>query len=197
MLASVPSAGADADPASDVLAASSVFLPSDAGIGAGRQAELQALLDAAHRRGYGLRLAIVSSRTDLGPVTSLWGQPQSHARFLGEELSLVFRAPLLVVMPAGYGLHPAAAGAGGAAALRRLAPPGQALDRSAEEAIRRLASARGLNLPFVQAAPVRVTSSSSLAQWLVFLLGCGMVAAAWIASLRARPLGRGRSRRPG
>ena len=38
-------------------------------------------------------------------MTELWRQPQNYARFLGQELSLVYRGTLLVVMPNGFGLE--------------------------------------------------------------------------------------------
>src|SRR4029077_15162518 len=100
---------ADGDPASDVLATGPLFLPQDACVSATQQDELGALLQTAGRRGYPLRVALIASSTDLGSVTELWRQPQRYVQFLGQELSLVFRGPLLVVMPGGFGLY----GAGG------------------------------------------------------------------------------------
>ena len=60
-----------------------------------QQAQLVALLAAARRSGYQLRVALIASSTDLGSVTELWRQPQSYAQFLGQELSLVYRGPVL------------------------------------------------------------------------------------------------------
>src|ERR1700759_3639466 len=99
------SARADGDPASDVLATQSLFLPQDAGIPADRQAQLQRLLQEAARRGFPVRLAVIASPVDLGAITELWGQPAAYADFLGQELSLVYRGMLLVVMPNGYGIY--------------------------------------------------------------------------------------------
>ena len=48
---------------------------------------------------------MIASPTDLGSVTELWRQPQNYARFLAQELSLLYRGPLLVVMPNGYGRY--------------------------------------------------------------------------------------------
>jgi len=99
------SARADGDPASDVLVSQTLFLPQDAGVPANQQAQLDALLHAAQQSGYQIRVALIASPTDLGSVTELWRQPQNYARFLAQELSLLYRGPLLVVMPNGYGLY--------------------------------------------------------------------------------------------
>ncbi len=109
------SALADGDPASDVLATQPLFLPQDAGIALPRQGQLTALLRTAASSGYQVRVAIIATRSDLGSVTELWRQPQTYARFLDQELSLVYRGPLLVVMPDGFGVA-GGAGAGGAGA---------------------------------------------------------------------------------
>jgi hypothetical protein len=110
---------ADGDPASDVLASQSLFLPQDAGVTAPQQAQLGVLLACARRSGYGIRVALNASPADLGSVTALWGKPQSYARFLGQELSLVNHVALLVVMPNGFGLDgPKHALAAGQSALR-------------------------------------------------------------------------------
>jgi hypothetical protein len=144
-----PAARADGDPASDVLAVQSIFLPKDANIPLTEQAQLANLVQEADRRGFALRVAIIASTTDLGSVTALWRQPESYARFLGQELALVDRGTLLVVMPNGYGT--------------------QALAGSEQ-------------MPVVA--------------WLVFAVGCVLIALAWMASVRARPLVRAPGRRP-
>ncbi len=99
------SASADGDPASDVLVTQTLFLPWDAGVSADQQAQLTALLRESEHDGYPLRVALIASSADLGSVTELWRQPQSYADFLGDELSLVYRGTLLVVMPDGFGLY--------------------------------------------------------------------------------------------
>jgi hypothetical protein len=119
-----PSALADGDPASDVLASQPLFLPQDAGATASQQAELSALLATAQRRGHPIRVAPIASPADLGAVTALWRQPQNYARFLGQELSLLYRGRLLVVMPNGYGLYQASRASNAEqSALARLAAP--------------------------------------------------------------------------
>jgi hypothetical protein len=98
-------AGADGDPASDVLVSQTLFLPADAAIPVREQLRLASLLDAARQNGLPIRVAIISSPSDLGAVSELWDEPRAYARFLGFELSLTGRARLLVVMPNGVGFY--------------------------------------------------------------------------------------------
>ena len=84
-----PAARADGDPASDVLAQQNLFLPQDAGVPARQQTQIATLLQEAAHAGYPIRVALIASPTDLGSVTALWQQPQSYAKFLGQELALV------------------------------------------------------------------------------------------------------------
>jgi hypothetical protein len=150
-------ARADGDPASDVLVNQSLFLPADAAAPVPAQLRLVSVLDAARRAGLPIRVAIISSRSDMGSVSALWDQPRAYTRSLGFELSLTGRERLLVVMPNGVGFyetgHSAAAiddrvgrihvGRGGSALLgeaqaavlsvadaahERLAPPGRGAD---------------------------------------------------------------------
>jgi hypothetical protein len=185
---------ADGDPASDVLASQPLFLPSDAGIPAAQQAQLSALLDAAQRSGYPIRVALIASKTDLGSVTGLWRSPRNYAKFLGQELSLVNQRPLLVVMPNGFGLSgPAQTVAGGESALHGvpISGGGGGLASAAMTAVQRLAAAAGHRLVTPQAsAPASSSSSRSVIPWIVLAGGAAMILAAWTASLRARPLRR-------
>ena len=184
-------ARADGDPASDVLATQSLFLPQDAGIPFPQQGQLAGLLEAIARSGYPLRLAIIASPADLGSVTELWRQPRTYALFLGQELSLVHRGPLLVVMPAGYGVSsggtpdPAAA-----SAIAGLRSPGggAALGTAALTAIERLATASGHSVP-IPAATATATAGGATdpIPLVAFAIGAVLIAVAWTASLRARP----------
>ena len=181
---------ADGDPASDVLASAPLFLPQDAGVPPGEQAQLTGLLGAGLQRGYVLRVAIVSSPSDLGSVAALWRQPATYARFLWQELSLVYRGPLLVVMPNGYG-YVGGTGAEAAAAqetVRGLGPAQRDLGAASLAAIERLASASGHSLPKPAAAVPAVRGSPDTISWVVVGLGVALTAIAWIVSLRARPL---------
>lgn len=191
-----PPARSDGDPASDVLATEPLFLPQDAGVPANRQAELTTLLQAAGRRGYQIRVAMIASASDLGSVTELWRRPQEYAQFLGQELSIVYRGPLLVVMPNGFGLYRVNRSIGGdRSALAGLGPSsgGAELATVAVAAIERLAASSGHPLPPPAASAPSAPGSSDLGAWIAFLGGCVLIALAWSASLRARPprLGRG------
>lgn len=185
-------AHADGDPASDVLASQPVFLPQDAGIPAAQQSQLAELVAAARRSGYPIRVALIASPTDLGSVSALWRQPGNYARFLGQELSLVYGGPLLVVMPNGIGLFGAGQAAAGAdASVRTIAPSSAGgLGSAALTAIQRLAAAGGHPLTVARATTTSTAGSQATVPWIVFAVGVALIAAAWGASLRARPLRR-------
>lgn len=190
------SALADGDPASDVLATQSLFLPWDANVPSNQQARLASVIASAADHNFPIRVALIASASDLGSVTALWGAPQEYAQFLGQELSLVYKGPLLVVMPHGFGLHgfsqsPAAL----QAALAGIRAPsnGAQLAQVTITAVERLAAAAGHALPASAATAGSTSSASSEGSigaggWIVFLLGCVAIGAAWTASFRARPL---------
>ena len=183
-------ARADGDPASDVLATQPLFLPQDAGIPLAQQNQLTALLGAAASSGYQLRVAIIASRTDLGSVTELWRQSQTYARFLGQELSLVYRGPLLVIMPNGFGLvslNPAAPVDPSTLAGVTIPAGGMALGTVALTAIQRLADASGHPVPIPAAATTTHATSGDTVPVIAFATGLGLIITAWGVSLRARP----------
>jgi len=184
---------ADGDPASDALVSQGLFLPWDAGLSAEQQAQLAALLGAAARSGYQLRVAIIASPSDLGSVGELWRKPQGYAEFLGEELSLIYRGTLLVVMPNGFGLYRhsgSLASERASVASTRPAGGGAKLGSAALAAIQSVAAASGHRLAGVRAAPTPAASAppGDALPRVVFALGCVLIASAWAASLRARPL---------
>jgi hypothetical protein len=186
------SARADGDPASDVLATQSLFLPQDARIPAGQQSQLTGLLEAAARSGYPIRVAIVASRADLGSVTELWRRPATYARFLGQELSLVYRGPLLVVMPSGYGFYRQAGplpAAQSALADARKPVGGTDLGSATVTAVERVAAASGYSIPVPPATATTGARASGADTMPVIALAIGavLIAVAWIASLRVRP----------
>jgi hypothetical protein len=187
-------ARADGDPASDVLATQSLFLPQDAGIPVGQQSQLTGLLRASASSGYPIRVAIIASRADLGSVTELWRQPQAYARFLGQELALVYRGALLVVMPGAYGFYrvepPLPAGPSPLAGLKNPAG-GAALGTAALTAIERLATAAGHPVPVPPPASTTTAAAGGGVDALpliALIVGAVLIAVAWIASVRARPL---------
>lgn len=183
------SARADGDPASDVLASQPLFLPQDAGVSANRQAQLSALLHAARHSGFQIHVAVIASPADLGSVTALWRQPQNYARFLAQELSLLYRGPLLVVMPSGYGLdRPATAGATEPSGLAGVPAPGRRLGLATLTAIQRLAAASGHTLPLSKATAPARSAPTDTVSWIVFVIGAAAIVLSWAASVRAQPL---------
>jgi hypothetical protein len=187
-------ARADGDPASDVLVSQSVFVPGDASATAGDQARLEGVVAAAGRAGYPIRVALIASSSDLGSVTALWRQPQNYAHFLWQELSFAVHAPVLVVMPGGFGLYtgtgPTAAEQ---AALKRTSPASTSggLATAAVTAVENLAAAAGHPVPAAVGVPEASQGARSAGtgtvSWIVFGLGVVLIAVAWGASLRARP----------
>jgi cytochrome oxidase Cu insertion factor (SCO1/SenC/PrrC family) len=103
--ASAPTAHADGDPASDYLVARQVFVTSQQVAPAPPQRALLGTVGAANRAGFKIRVAIISTDYDLGSITALWRKPTIYARFLGLELSSIYRGRLLVVMPNGFGFN--------------------------------------------------------------------------------------------
>ena len=106
------------------------------------EADLTAVVTAANKAGFKIRVAVIGSAYDLGSVTALWRKPQTYARFLGAELAFVYRQRLLVVMPNGFGFNwpkhsPTAAYA--VLSKVRLAPGAAGLLDSATAAVQALA----------------------------------------------------------
>ena len=183
-------ARADGDPASDVLAAQTVFIPQDGAVPPAQQSQLTQLVGSATRAGFPVRVALVASRSDLGSVTALWGRPSAYARFLAQELAEVFHGTLLVVMPDGSGV--ARVGPGPAVALSGVPTPGSsaALGSAAMAAVQRLAAAAGhrLQAPLSTASgPTSARSATGVVAWLAFAVGAILIAVAWTISLRQRP----------
>ncbi len=193
-----PTARADGDPASDVLAEQVAFVPAGRGIPVADQQRLQAVIRSAARRGVSVRVALIAARGDLGAVTTLWRQPAQYARFLGTELTDVFSGTLVVVMPNGYGVwivgpHASRASlerAGSALVGAPLPKSGQATASAAVVAVRRVAAAAGHPLPVPRvtaAATGRASSGVGSIAGSVLAAGALLILAAWTASLRARP----------
>jgi hypothetical protein len=103
-LLAVPTALADGDPASDALLVRNVFLPYPAP-SAQEAGTLSREVAIAYGRGYRVKVAVIGSELDLGAVPSLFGRPGDYAKFLGQELQQYYVGPLLIVMPAGYGIY--------------------------------------------------------------------------------------------
>jgi hypothetical protein len=147
-LVATPVALADGDPASDYLITRQTFLPFNAKIPGAQVETLNGIVADANRKGYKIRVAIISKPFDLGAVPSLWKKPKTYARFLGQELAFVYKNRLLIVMPNGYGV---ARGGKLLPAEQRVvdslpAPGagGPALAAGATRAVRRLAAGAGV-----------------------------------------------------
>jgi hypothetical protein len=150
------SAGADADPASDVLLIQNVFDPYQSPGSPAVRAAMDGVVLAADRAGLKLKVAIIGSAEDLGAVFELFGHPQQYAEFLDREISFNTRQALLVVMPAGFGT--VAAGQSGALAGLRVDTKHSSygLSRSAIRAVVALVRAGGHTI----ATPVIPSESS-------------------------------------
>jgi hypothetical protein len=150
-------ARADGDPASDYLYGGKVFLPYDAKFSPRQSAELTALIKAANKAGFTIRVAVIWSDYDMGSVTTLWRKPKTYAKFLGLELGFVYKQRLLVVMANGFGFnwpkHPPAAEY---ALLSKIAilPGPNGLLTAAQSAVTKLAAADGVQV----SAPAHVTT---------------------------------------
>jgi hypothetical protein len=109
------SALADGDPASDVLLTDTIYFPYTKP-SADVTGKLRAVVEASRRAGVPVRVAIISTRQDLGAVPDYYGRPGEYAKFLSGELSAFGQLqgpthgkanddPLLIVMPAGFGTN--------------------------------------------------------------------------------------------
>lgn len=101
---STPSATADGDPASDYLLVQNVYLGFEPSSPAASGA-LKLAANGVYSDGSRVKVALIYGADDLGSIPSLFGNPTGYARFLGIELGLWYVGPLLVVMPAGFGIY--------------------------------------------------------------------------------------------
>jgi|tagenome__1003787_1003787.scaffolds.fasta_scaffold20971167_2 hypothetical protein len=152
LVAAVTVAGparADGDPASDYLLSQQVFFPFSVKYPESRQKQLAALIKDANDRGYTIRVAVIANKSDLGAVTSLWGQPRTYAHFLGQELAFLYKGPLLVVMPAGLGFNHTKHTSTAEYMVLKKVPKPQGTDGlidAAELAVQKLAAAHGVTV---------------------------------------------------
>ena len=144
------SAGANGDPASDVLLTSQVYVPFEAPISKSAAKELRDTVAAANARGYTIRVALIAFTGDLGTAVSLWGHPQDYSKFLWSELAFVYKNRLLVVMTAGFGFYNRRKPVAKERRVLAKVKPGKTptpLAQSASEAVRALAASAGVTLP--------------------------------------------------
>jgi hypothetical protein len=158
-----PSRG-DGDPASDYLLTQNVYYPVHAPSGSERSA-LDHAVDVIYAHGDRVKVALVYDVDDLGSIPSLFGKPDDYARFLGIELGLWYVGPLLVVMPAGFGIYdggrPTTAEEQVLHSVSVAAQSPDALTRSMTTALERLAAAGALSSPDITAPKVSAHPASA------------------------------------
>jgi hypothetical protein len=157
----VPVSHADGDPASDTLLGQSIFFPYAPPSQPARFA-LQQAAGRVYANGNRIKIAVIADQTDLGSIPSLFGHPAEYAHFLGIELGHWYVGPLLVVMPAGFGIYdggrPTAAEQAVLGPLRVDASGPDGLTQSATAAVEHLTAASALaskdiRAPLVTAYP--------------------------------------------
>jgi hypothetical protein len=182
-------ANADGDPASDVLLGQNVYYPYSPPVPKAVQDNLNAATAAAKKAGLPIKVALIATAVDLGVIPELFGKPQSYAEFLDKEISFNGPQPLLVVMPAGYGIQGVNAKA--AAAVKGLAAPkaktSTALAQAALVAVGRIAAADGHPIKGVPGAGAGSSSgSSSTTPLLIGLIVAALLVAGALIVLRRR-----------
>jgi hypothetical protein len=189
-----PPARADGDPASDVLLGTDVFYPFEP-VTHALTAKLSAEVAQASKLKAPIKVALIPTAVDLGTITALFGQPQNYADFLAQEISFVGKAPLLIVMPSGYGTNDMPAGA--VAAVKALPKPaGKSADDLANAAIAavpKILAAEGHPLPNSGSGSGGASASSGSGSGsggstilIVGLIVAALLAAAGIVAARLR-----------
>jgi hypothetical protein len=150
-LAVCTTAGANGDPASDVLLTQPLFLPYESKVSDKAATSLSELLATAKDKGYEVRIAMIATRVDLGAVPVLYRKPQTYADFLGQEIVFYYKGPVLTVMPNGFGIFQTGKPlARDKKALAKVPPAGTTdgdeLAASAEAAVKALAQSHGIAL---------------------------------------------------
>ena len=168
----LPSASrADGDPASDTLLEQNVFFPY-AAPSSSAQLALHQAVGGVYARGDRIKVAVIYDQTDLGSLPSLFGHPADYAHFLGIELGLWYVGPLLVVMPAGFGIYDGGRSTASEDAVLRTihvdASSPDALTQSATAAVQHLEAAsaldsRDIRAPLVTAYPASAHRGSPAA----------------------------------
>jgi hypothetical protein len=183
------SALADGDPASDVLLGQNVYYPYSPPVPQATQRTLDAATAAAKKAGLPIKVALIATAVDLGVIPELFGQPQNYAKFLDKEISFQKTQPLLVVMPAGYGIQGVSAKA--AAAVKDLPLPkgktSEALAQAAIGAVAKVAAADGHPIKGVAGVSSSTSSGgSSKAPLLIGLIVAAVLVAGALILLRRR-----------
>jgi hypothetical protein len=105
LLAGVPPALGDGDPASDTLYSGDVYFPYSPKVAPTLQRTMVRVLKTARRHHHPFKVALIQTPADLGAYPSYFGRPERYAKLLFAELSSYGRKKihLLVVMPSGFG----------------------------------------------------------------------------------------------
>jgi hypothetical protein len=159
-----PGARADGDPASDVLPQQDVFFGGAVDLKSKEAAQLDALAGVAARRGYAVKVAVITQIEDMGSVSYLYDDPSNYAEFLASEIAYLTTRRLLVVMRGGYAIvRQGHSNVREQKVLDRLEPPGDDLLGASMNAVIRLAANAGVNLAVsdVQAAPGGIEQASA------------------------------------
>lgn len=179
---------AHGDPASEYLVDHDLFLPIQKPLSQREQDRLSSLVEQAKQGGYPLRVALIGSRFDLGTEADAWGQPAAYAAALDQDLAYYYRGPLLVVMPAGFGLHQPGRSlrAENAVLARiRIATGAAGLATAAERAIERLAGAHGVTVSPPRHVTTR-TERNAHDRIVIALAACAGLLAWWLLRLARR-----------
>ena len=99
----VPAARADGDPASDVLYFTDVFTSFEEH-NKTQIDKIHQAVDTARAQGRPIKVAVIWANTDMGSVPQLFNKPAVYAKFLAAELDGVLTGPLVIAMPAGFGV---------------------------------------------------------------------------------------------
>jgi hypothetical protein len=142
---------------------------------------LHRVVQSARSAGYPIKVAVIDQPADLGTAYALWQKPQQYARFLGQELVFLYKGPLLIVMPNGYGIfhykHPVAAERAVLDKLRVGSGPDGRVN-SAVKAVARLSAATGHPVPVPPPAKLsgeRSGSSQTIDRLIIAAAGAAVV----------------------
>lgn len=182
---------ADGDPASDVLLGENVFYPYSPAVSGPVQKSLNATTAAAKRSGFPIKVALIASPVDLGVIPDLFNKPQKYAAFLDQEISFRGKQPLLVVMPAGYGVQGLSPKATSAVATlpKPASKQGDALATAAQSAVRKLAEVSGHPISAASQSGSSSSSSdggSSSSTLVIILAVAAVLAAGGLAAITLR-----------
>jgi hypothetical protein len=182
-----PVARADGDPASDVLLGANVFYPYSPAVSRPLQRRLDAATAAAAKRHAPVKVALIASPTDLGVIPDLFNKPQDYADFLEQEISFNGPAPILIVMPHGYGTKglPGSASDAVAALAKPAGRSSDALATAAIAAVGRIAAAEGHPIPGL-AAGTASDSGNSTTLVIALLAGAALAAATALVIVAVR-----------